>query len=213
MPVLGAFITLVLFLRGVMGSKSDADDLVFMKWRHRSMLASIVTGFVSLFVLGPTKQGVWVNPFTNETTMSSKLLLVMPFDSDWYHVGENVVTPPGSLLVTTVQVTTTDEVPLTCSVNAKGIMLDRRDPAALERFLLKELAYLPGQADYLRSNLEDTLANAAVKVLNAKTSEEISRQNFFSVKIGSPLDNRLSRLRLRWEEGVVGFACGTLNAR
>ncbi len=178
---------------------NTVDDLK-LQGKLGIILAMFTISTCSLFWVLQTKDGVWVNTTTKETTLSHGLVAVFPFQSAVYFVGLK------QDQTTKVKATTSDGIPLTCAANARGIVLNK-ESESLEKALTSDEARNPEAK--IAGTLGNEIRAAAATVIAAKTSQEIDqlRQFYIPYHVGSRLGNNLSSLGLRWNEGTIQLSC------
>jgi hypothetical protein len=157
-------------------------------------------------VVGFGGSGYWVNARNGETTFTRYWLVSMPWPQPIYWVPQDL----GQTV--SIKVTTRDDVPLTCDIQASGIKLDERvGYDRLEREFVAVSSAGPIEPR-INGSLRGRLAQASVDVLKTRTSEEITRQSQFLIphQIGTPLGDLISRHFLRWDKGEVSAKCRVL---
>ncbi len=151
---------------------------------------------------GADGTGVTINATTGQTTMSRWFLIMNPFTARIYYVPEGF-----SQVRHLFVMKKTDGIPVECSVTVKQVRLDRRNPAALESYLL-QLANTGDPDKIITGQLQDALEQGVLWA----TSEEGRRMEHYMryYTLGMRVRAEMTRLHLQWKDSEIGYSCGRI---
>ena len=181
-----------------------SEDIDWDGWGRNAMrIWGVITllALASLFVLIPGSDVV-VNRTTGETSLTKSLFLTTPYSSDFIFLRELE-----SNHIDT-DITTTDGVPLNCSVSEYGIQYDSRVP---ESFGHRVMSLIPtaGWHDF-NAIIENVLRHESQQALSQFTSSEIdavSNKYIVPYQIGISVTSLFTEYPLRWVDGQIYIDC------
>ncbi len=158
---------------------------------------------LSLFLIWPDDDGVWVRTDGSETSLSKSWFFVRPFEPLYYVDNEFDLE---EALVAEFE----GGIPVECTVATEGIRLDYRNPAVLEHQLL-EVAKVQDPSLYMYGLLGFLVEKSARTALQNRAADDLftqgERRLVIPYQIGASVGDGLASLGLRWEEGSVDYWC------
>jgi hypothetical protein len=153
--------------------------------------------------------GFWFDKTTGANTLTDNIVWTRPFSHDvsWVPLYQDQEM--------TFQVSSADNIPLSCSASTSGIRLDDRDPAALVNYLrsLVLLGNVPNS--YLAMKISTTVSTAMRQAISETSADVLAIQERFYIPfhIGLRLTPVLSANHMMWREDAVMYASCNVSFR
>jgi hypothetical protein len=146
----------------------------------------------------------WFNVRTSQSTLSRDLLVVRPFSPDIKYVKFLARNPEVD-----IRLTSHDGIPLLCTGQVGGLLLNVDNPEALVKFLGDVITTGTDPNVYIDSQLDNAIAAAMTKILAPMSTDEIGKRSSFIIpyQVGTPMGDMLKSVFYKWNDGSVYVSC------